>query len=548
MTETFCQIKGLGETTPKARIEGFAIQISTNEDQLASTELACFPGAVCLSFKHHVDSLENESLGRALEIQDAFHPEDILSLGLQEIAQPGVEPLGIKFPGFLNTDAGHGFVVLMVVGMPPVFVNVLGLNHHPRFFPLPGEFIESVLGEQRVAPMSGDLNPEGRCVLAQHELVNMLARHQKPARAGGHRNLLKKMGGLVFGLQQGIMNRTGMFMGMFMPVFMVVIMVVIVCMFMIMALFVFVSVGVFFLPAVAMLMLMLMVVVVVVVVVVPMGVVGLELEQDNTHDGVGSRFENQLIVAGVQMENPAPFEGELGFEEVAVERELVIQVEGMEVDDLIDRQIGLGGPENLRDPVDAANPGFEGIHIGTADQIGLVQQDSIGKSDLFLGLRGVIEVEVKMFGIDDGDNSIEAKALFHFGIAEKGLGDGTRIGEAGGFNQDVIEAVPAFEQLPKNTDEVAPDGAANASVVHLEDLFLRVDHQLVIDTDLPEFVFDHRDPPSMIFRQHAIQQGGLAGPQEAGQDGDGDAGIRSCSHKLVGNVSGEPGVSISSTG
>lgn len=138
-----------------------------------------------------MDPLKDKALGRPLEVQDPFHPENVLPFGLKEVAQPGVEPFGVQLTCFLDTDAGDGFVVLMIVDMAPVFVDVLGLNHHPRFFPFPGELIESVLGKQRVPTMGSNLDPESRSVLAQHQLVDMLAWYEKPARARGHRDLLE---------------------------------------------------------------------------------------------------------------------------------------------------------------------------------------------------------------------------------------------------------------------------------------------------------------------------------------------------------------------
>jgi len=49
------------------------------------------------------------------------------------------------------------------------------------------------------------------------------------------------------------------------------------------------------------------------------------------------------------------------------------------------------------------------------------------------------------------------------------------------------------------------------------------DDQLVVDTDLAEFIFDDGDFAAVLFSEHAVQQGGLAGAEKAGEHGDGDA-------------------------
>ena len=50
-----------------------------------------------------------------------------------------------------------------------------------------------------------------------------------------------------------------------------------------------------------------------------------------------------------------------------------------------------------------------------------------------------------------------------------------RVRQTGGLDQDIVEAVPPLEQLPEDANEVASDGAADAAVVHLEDLLVGVD-------------------------------------------------------------------------
>ena len=275
-----------------------------------------------------------------------------------------------------------------------------------------------------------------------------------------------------------------------------------------------------------------MVVAVAMSVVVPMimsmtvvGRMGIQLEENRTHHGIGTRVEAQGIVAGVEMQRPAPLEGQLLLQEIAIERELVIQVEGVEMDDLIDRQVRLLGMQDLGHRVHGAHLTLQLDQFVGRHQIGLVEHDAVGEGDLLLGLGGVMEVQGDVLGVDEGDDAVEAEALLDLVVAEEGLRDGARIGEAGGLDQHVVELVPALHQLTEDPDEVAPDGAAEAPVVHLEDLLVGLDDEFIVDADLAEFVLDHGDALAVVGGQDAVQERRLAGAEKAGEDRHRDARV-----------------------
>jgi hypothetical protein len=50
----------------------------------------------------------------------------------------------------------------------------------------------------------------------------------------------------------------------------------------------------------------------------------------------------------------------------------------------------------------------------------------------------------------------------------------------------------APHQPGEDADEVTPNGAADATIVHLENLFVRIDDEIVVDADFAEFVDDDR--------------------------------------------------------
>ena len=275
-----------------------------------------------------------------------------------------------------------------------------------------------------------------------------------------------------------------------------------------------------------------MVVAVAMSVVVPMimsvpvvGRMGIQLEEDRTHDGIGTRVEAQRVVTGIEVQRAAPLEGQLLLQEIAIERELVVQVEGVEMDDLIDRQVRLLGIQDLGHRVHGTHLTLQlGQFVGR-HQIGLVEHDAVGEGDLLLGLGGVVEVQGDVLGVDEGDDAVEAEALLDLVVAEEGLRDGARIGEAGGLDQHVVELVPALHELAEDPDEVAPDGAAEAPVVHLEDLLVGLDDEFVVDADLAEFVLDHGDALAVVGGQDAVQERRLAGAEKAGEDGHRDARV-----------------------
>lgn len=80
-----------------------------------------------------------------------------------------------------------------------------------------------------------------------------------------------------------------------------------------------------------------------------------------------------------------------------------------------------------------------------------------------------------MFCINEGEDRIEENRLLDLLIDEKGLDHWCGVGQAGGLNEDGVESRPSLEQLVQDADEVAPNCAAYASIVHLKDLLLCLD-------------------------------------------------------------------------
>ena len=113
--------------------------------------------------------------------------------------------------------------------------------------------------------------------------------------------------------------------------------------------------------------------------------------------------------------------------------------------------------------------------------------------------------------------------LAHVLVDEEGLGDRAGIGEAGGLDDDARRSLPLRRIRPfDDADQVAAHGAADAAVVHLEHFLVGADDEVVVDADLAELVDDHGVALAVGLGEDAVEQGGLAGAEIAGEDGDGD--------------------------
>ena len=133
-------------------------------------------------------------------------------------------------------------------------------------------------------------------------------------------------------------------------------------------------------------------------------------------------------------------------------------------------------------------------------------------------------------------------------VDEEGLRHRRRVGQAGGLDDDGVELALAPHQALDDADQVAAHGAADAAVVHLEHFLVGADDQLVVDADLAELVDDHGVFLAVRLGQDAVEQGGLAGAEIAGQHGDGELfglslfgrhnGGTSTEHRYIGDPGG----------
>jgi hypothetical protein len=73
--------------------------------------------------------------------------------------------------------------------------------------------------------------------------------------------------------------------------------------------------------------------------------------------------------------------------------------------------------------------------------------------------------------VDDRDNAVEPQALSQFGTVES-LDDGRGIGQAGRFDEHVVKAFLALQQIGEALDQIPAHPAAQTAVVQFEDFFV----------------------------------------------------------------------------
>ncbi|MCW0417758.1 hypothetical protein NB689_003512 [Xanthomonas sacchari] len=230
------------------------------------------------------------------------------------------------------------------------------------------------------------------------------------------------------------------------------------------------------------------------------------------------------------------------------------EVEVAGIQHQLERHIATAGLDDARIAIERAQHRAGAVEGGRIGQVGLADDDHIGELDLLHqqvdqpalvvvpGLQAAVgqalgraEVAQEADPVDHGEHGVQARDVGQAAAIGVAHGEGRRhrhrLGNAGGFDQQVVVA-PALGQALHLLAQVVAQGAADAAVAELDQgLFgatergAAVADQRRVDVDLAHVVDDHRHPAPIAVVQHAVEQGGLAGAQEAGQHGDGEAAI-----------------------
>ena len=226
----------------------------------------------------------------------------------------------------------------------------------------------------------------------------------------------------------------------------------------------------------------------------------------------------------------------VSLQELRLDVEDAVEVEGVAAEHLVERDFGALGAMQPRVRIEPADARLQLGEFARRHQVGLVEQNDVGKGDLVLGLGRVLEPVLQPLGVGDGHHRIEFGLGADLLVHEEGLRHRRRVGQARRLDDDGVELALSPHQPVDDAHQVAAHGAADAAVVHLEHFLVGVDHQLVVDADFAEFVDDDGVFLAVRLGQNAVEQRGLAGAEIAGEHGDGDFGGLRGRHRRAGSL------------
>ena len=214
-------------------------------------------------------------------------------------------------------------------------------------------------------------------------------------------------------------------------------------------------------------------------------------------------------------------------QEIRCDIQLGIEVETPQIEHLGQRHLAEVHHLLRRARVHVPESVLQRLQCRRAHQVGLADEDLVGEPDLAPGFLAVIELLVGVLGVHQRQDGVEQVALGDLVVHEKGLRHRAGVGQASGLDHHALEIQFALalllRQILQGGAQVLADGAADAAVAHLDDLFAGVgDKDVVVDVLLAELVLDHGDLLPVRFGQHPLEQRGLARAEEAGEDGGGN--------------------------
>src|SRR5258708_2722781 len=212
-------------------------------------------------------------------------------------------------------------------------------------------------------------------------------------------------------------------------------------------------------------------------------------------------------------------------EELGVDLEDRVQVEAADVEELLD--VGLAHVDlRLRGArVHAAQALHQLADLRVVvDEVGLGDEDAVGESHLAARLVVLVELLVRVLRVDHGEHAVEQELVVDRLVHEEGLRDRAGVGEAGRLDDHAVEIELALAALlaevAEDAHQVAAHRAAQAPVVHLDDLLFLVLHEdLAVDARLAELVLDHGDLLAVLLGEDAVEERCLPRAGEAGEDG-----------------------------
>ena len=226
----------------------------------------------------------------------------------------------------------------------------------------------------------------------------------------------------------------------------------------------------------------------------------------------------------------------LRIQEFRVHLQGAFEVKRTDVDEMVWIDDAVLRLVNGSEGVDGFDSAFHFLEPVFVHEVDFVQHDSVGERQLFNGFVlhafGFLLIEVldDVLCVDHGHDAVEVVALGHALVHKESLSDRSRVSQTGGFNQHTVKILDSVVHVVQNFGQIATDGTADATVHDLNDAFFRTfDKDVLVDTDIAKFIFDHGEFHLVLGAgQNMIQQGGFPRTQKSREDGNRNAVFRCC--------------------
>jgi hypothetical protein len=176
----------------------------------------------------------------------------------------------------------------------------------------------------------------------------------------------------------------------------------------------------------------------------------------------------------------------IGVQKRRLDVENTIEIEGVAAEHFIDVDLGALGAVQPRVGIETTNARLKLTQFFGGHQIGLVDQYDIRERDLILRFRvHPSSRSASHLRISYGDDRIQFGLRADCLVHEETSAPRRGIRQARRLDDDRVEFALAPHQAIDDAHEVAPHGAADAPVVHLEYFLVSIDHEVVVDADSP---------------------------------------------------------------
>lgn len=217
------------------------------------------------------------------------------------------------------------------------------------------------------------------------------------------------------------------------------------------------------------------------------------------------------------------------FHEGGVNFNQLVKAERVQTQNLIE-----GGTRALRlnqtsERVDGSDTVLHFLELIGRHQIDLVQNNTIREGNLVLGFIDVavrlllIKMDTNMLGVNQAHDAVNAEVILQQRVGVEGENNGGRIGQTSRLQENALEILSAADQHSKGSHQIASDRAANAAIIHGNNVFLGsqiLADQSIINSNFSKLIFNNTNLPLRLFTKNVIDQSGLSTSQKASHDCD----------------------------